>query len=65
MIFQVLTAASMKMIAFWDIALCSLEQVTGVLEVVTASIIKVIAYFYETTGRTVPEGYLHIPPRDT
>jgi hypothetical protein len=53
-----------KKTAFWDIALYSLEQVTGVLEVVTASIIRVIAYFYETTGCTVPEGYLHIPPRE-
>jgi hypothetical protein len=37
--FQVLTAASMKMAVIWDVAPCSLIEVTKFLEVLTASII--------------------------
>jgi hypothetical protein len=37
--FQVLTAASMKMTAFWDTALCILVDVS---EAFTASIIRVL-----------------------
>jgi hypothetical protein len=69
--FQVLTAASMTMIASWDIALCSLVEVSDVSEVRTASIIRAImkalhtyeisAYFNETTRRYIPEdNHLHI-----
>jgi hypothetical protein len=39
---QVLTAASMKMTPFWDIALCSLVEKTDVSEVSTASIIRMM-----------------------
>jgi hypothetical protein len=39
MIFQILTAASMKITAFWNVAPCSLAEVTDVLEVLAASII--------------------------
>jgi hypothetical protein len=42
--FQVLTAASMKMAVFWDVALCSLVKVTDVSEVLSASIIRAMNY---------------------
>jgi hypothetical protein len=38
--FQVLTAASKKMAAFWVVAPCSLVKFTEVLEVLAASIIS-------------------------
>jgi hypothetical protein len=42
--FQVLTAAIMKLAAFWDAAPCSLVEVyTDVSEILIASIIKAIA----------------------
>jgi hypothetical protein len=61
----------MTMIAFWDIALCSLVEVSDVSEVRTASIIRAIvealhtyeisAYFNETIRRYIPEdSHLHI-----
>jgi hypothetical protein len=68
--FQVLTAASMKAKAFWDIELCSLVEV-DVSEVLTASIIRAMmmkvvctsetsVYFNETTRPYITEScHLH------
>jgi hypothetical protein len=48
---QVLTAASTKMTAFWDIALCSLIEMryTDVFEVHSVSTIRAITLMMETT----------------
>jgi hypothetical protein len=65
--FKVLTAASMTMIAFWDIAPCSTVEVDrrfrGVscrhqkvtMEAVRTS--ETSVYFNGTTRRYIPEGY--------
>jgi hypothetical protein len=59
--FQVLTVASMKMSVFWDIALCSLADVS---EELTASIIRVMSdllsseilvSIYQTYWCSIPE----------
>jgi hypothetical protein len=42
-IFQVLTATSMKMAVFWDVALCSLADIDDVLQELTASIVTVMS----------------------
>jgi hypothetical protein len=58
-IFQVLTAASMKKTVFWDIALCSLVQTALMMEAVSTSEISV--NFYGTTRRNIPEdSHIHI-----
>jgi hypothetical protein len=44
-------AASVKMTAIWDIAPCSLVEVDNVSEVLTSSIVRAIACFYESTRR--------------
>jgi hypothetical protein len=49
--FQVLMAASMKMIAFWDVVLCSLVVDRHFRTPSGTSV------FYETTWRNIPEGY--------
>jgi hypothetical protein len=56
--FQVLAIVSMMMIAFWDIALCSLIDVDRhfivlLMEAVITSEMSV--YFNETTRRYIPE----------
>jgi hypothetical protein len=40
--FQVLAAANMKIAVFWNVAPCSLIEMTDVSEVLIASIIRVI-----------------------
>jgi hypothetical protein len=68
----------MKMIVFCDVAPCSLVEMTDVLKVRTASIIRAIALmmeavrtsetsvnFYQTARRNIPQGsYLHTRRRD-
>jgi hypothetical protein len=56
----------MKITAFWDIVPCSIEQLTSVSEVLTASIFTLMmeavntsemsVNLYETTQRNIPEG---------
>jgi hypothetical protein len=67
--FQVLTAVSMKMVGFWDVAPCSLVEVYRRFKVLAASIISVVialtmeeagtsetsANFYQTIRRNIPE----------
>jgi hypothetical protein len=64
--FQVLTVASMKLIAFRDIVPRSLVVVADLSEVRTASIIAIMmeavrtsetSVYYESTRRCIPEGY--------
>jgi hypothetical protein len=67
--YQVLTAASMKMIAFWDIAPCSPVVADHISEVRTASIIRAMMMmeavrksetsvcYNETTRHNIPEDY--------
>jgi hypothetical protein len=43
--FQLLTATSMKRAVFWDIAPCSLEELTDISEVLTAFIIRLSLSF--------------------
>jgi hypothetical protein len=67
--FQVLTAASMKMTIFWDIAPCSLVEVTDVSKVLAAIIALMMektstsetsVNFYQSTRRNNPEeSHLH------
>jgi hypothetical protein len=63
--FQVLTAASMKKTAFWNIAPCSLVEADrrfrgaiALMEAVRTS--ETCVYFNNTTRRYNPEGYLHV-----
>jgi hypothetical protein len=68
--FQVLTAATMKVTVFWDIAPCSLVQidrrfkgVSLMMELVSLS--ETSANFHETTRRNIPEYcQLHIRRRE-
>jgi hypothetical protein len=58
MIFQVLTATSMKMTVFWDVAQCSLVQIDrrfrgGIIEAVSTS--ETSVNFYQTTRRNIAE----------
>jgi hypothetical protein len=59
--FQVLTAASIKITAFWNVAPCSLVDVYRRSEVLAASIIRAMSTsetsvnFYQTTRRNNPE----------
>jgi hypothetical protein len=66
--YQVLTAASMKMIVFWDIAPCSPVVADHISEVRTASIFRAMmmeavrksetsVYYNETIRRNIPEDY--------
>jgi hypothetical protein len=41
-IFQVLTAARMKMAVFWDVAPCRVVEIDRLSEVLTASIIRAL-----------------------
>jgi hypothetical protein len=50
---QVLTAASMKIRAFWDVALCSLVEYTDVSEVCTVSIMTALMMEAVHTSDTV------------
>jgi hypothetical protein len=59
--FQVLTAESMKMTAFWDIAPCSVVQVNHVSEMRTASIIT-IALMMEAVRASETSVYVHLSP---
>jgi hypothetical protein len=57
-IFHVLTAASMKMIVFWDVALCSLIEIDQhfialMMEAVSTS--EMLVNFYQTTQCNIPE----------
>jgi hypothetical protein len=52
--FQVLTAASMKMTVFWDVAPCSLVEISGPDDG-AASTSKTSVNFYQTTQRNNPE----------
>jgi hypothetical protein len=53
--FQVLTAAHMKMTAFWDIVPCSLvEEIALMMEAVCTS--ETSVNFYGTTRRNIPKG---------
>jgi hypothetical protein len=55
---QVLTAASMKIIAFWNIVPCSLVVVDRRFRRAYASIItSELSVYYETTRRNISEGY--------
>jgi hypothetical protein len=58
--FKVLTAVSMKVIAFWDIAPCSL--ITLMMESVCTS--ETVVCSKETTQCYIPEGYLHTCHRE-
>jgi hypothetical protein len=62
--FQVLTAASMKITAFWDVASCSIVEVPDVSGVYTVSInammmaaraSETLVYFNKITRRYIPE----------
>jgi hypothetical protein len=49
-------ATIMKVTAFWDIAPCISYKLTDVSGLITASMIRAIDNFYETTWRSIPEG---------
>jgi hypothetical protein len=51
--FQVLVVVSMKVIAFWDIAPCSLVVIALMIEAVYFS--ETSVYFSETTWSCIPE----------
>jgi hypothetical protein len=55
--FQVLTAASMKMLVFWDMAQFSLVEVERIVLIMqTVSTSETSVYFIETTRRNISEG---------
>jgi hypothetical protein len=51
--FQVLTAANMKIIVFWDVAPCSLVEVALMTEAESTS--ETSVNFYQTTRLNIPE----------
>jgi hypothetical protein len=61
MSFQVLTAASMKMTAFWDIAPCSLVDVDRLIALMTEAVrtSETSVNLYEIKLRNIPE-YCHL-----
>jgi hypothetical protein len=55
--FQVLTAATMKMLVFWDNEQCNLvevERIDLIMQKVSTS--ETSVYFIDTTRRNIPEG---------
>jgi WD40 repeat protein len=53
---KILTAASLKMIAVWDIEHCSLVEVDGRFEGAYCLHHHAIVYFCKTSRRSIPEG---------
>jgi hypothetical protein len=64
-IFQIFTAVRMKTTAFWDIASCSLVEVTDVLEARTASIIRMIEEVRISETSVCLETYTVFIPEDS
>jgi hypothetical protein len=56
--FQVLTAASMKMVVFWVVASCGLLEVTSIIRALmmdAAITTETSLNFYQTPRRNIPE----------